>query len=284
MKSVVVTGVSSGIGKAVAVDLLGAGYRVFGSVRKLADGERLSEELGPGFVPLLFDVTNTGAIRRAAAEVERHLDEGEALVGLVNNAGAAAGAGPLLHADLAEVRQQMEINLIGLLAVTQAFAPLLGARRPGPPQPGRIVNISSVGGRMAAPFIGAYAASKHAVEGLSDSLRRELMLYGIDVVVVQPGAVKTAIWDKAEEMDTSAFAGTDYAAAIEKFREEFIARGRRGLEPEAIAAIVRRALEASRPRHRYTALRGRLANWTIPRLLPVRMVDRAISRLFGLHR
>ena len=282
MKSVVVTGVSSGIGRAVAEECAGAGYRVYGSVRRARDADALATALGERFVPLVFDVTDGDAVRAAAARVERDLAPGGVLGGLVNNAGASAGAGPLMHSPLADVRLQLELNVIGLLAVTQAFLPLLGARRPRPATVGRIVNISSVGGRLAAPFIGAYAASKHAVEGLSDALRRELMLYGIDVIVIQPGAIQTAIWDKAAALDVSVFDDTDYAPILGRFRDEFVRRGQAGLPATRVASVVRTALETARPRDRYAIVPQRLVNWTLPRLLPTRWVDRLIAAAVGL--
>ena len=186
MKSIVITGVSTGIGWGAAKVAIQKGFRVFGSVRKAADAQRLSAEFGPNFTPLIFDVTDEAAVAAAARQVREALG-GETLFGLVNNAGVAV-AGPLLHLPIAEFRQQIEINLTGAVIVTQAFAPLLGADKDLKGPPGRIVNISSVGGRNATPFMAPYNASKFALEGLSESLRRELMLFGIEVIVVAPGA------------------------------------------------------------------------------------------------
>ena len=199
MQSVVVTGVSTGIGWGIAKVMTAKGFRVFGSVRKQADADRLKAELGERFSPLIFDVTDEAAVARGAAEVGAALD-GERLWGLVNNAGIAV-AGPLLESTADEFRQQLEVNLVAPMMVIKAFAPLLGTDRARTGPPGRIVNISSVGGRFAAPFVGLYAASKHGLEGLSQSLRRELMLFGIDVIIVAPGSVATPIWDKAEQID-----------------------------------------------------------------------------------
>ena len=189
MKSVVVTGVSTGIGHAAAKVLAQKGFHVFGSVRKEADAERLKKELGDRFTPLIFDVTDEAAIRRAAEEVRAAL-KGETLAGLVNNAGIAV-SGPLIEVDPDDFRKQMDVNVTGPFLVTQAFAPLLGTDKSLKGEPGRIVNISSVGGIRAMPFIGPYAASKFAIEGFSEALRRELMLFGIRVVVIGPGPVKT---------------------------------------------------------------------------------------------
>jgi hypothetical protein len=199
MKSVVVTGSSTGIGWGAAKLLIKKGFRVFGSVRKAADGERLVKEFGPNFVPLLFDVTDQAAVNIAADQVSAALG-GETLFGLVNNAGIAV-AGPVLYLKIDEFRHQLEVNVTGQVITTQAFAPLLGADRSRKGKPGRIVMISSVGGRNATPFMAPYNASKFALEGLSESLRRELMLFGIDVIVIAPGAVATPIWAKAEQVD-----------------------------------------------------------------------------------
>ena len=282
MEYVVVTGVSTGIGLGITRVLTGAGIHVFGSVRRVADAEALAAEFGEHFTPLIFDVTDEAAVRAGAAQVQAKL-AGASLLGLVNNAGIAV-PGPLLHIPIAGFRQQIDVNLTGPLIVTQAFAPLLGAASDFAGTPGRIVMISSVGGRLAGPFLGPYSASKFGMEGLSDSLRRELMLYGIDVVIVEPGAVATPIWDKAEAVDVSQYAATDYAPMLEGYKNYMIADGRKGLPPERIGEVVRHALTTAHPRVRYPALRGQLMGFTIPRLLPARVVDRTIARSLHLTR
>jgi NAD(P)-dependent dehydrogenase (short-subunit alcohol dehydrogenase family) len=281
MQSVVVTGVSTGIGWGIAKVMTAKGFRVFGSVRKQADADRLRAELGERFSPLIFDVTDAAAITRAAAEVRAALAGGR-LWGLVNNAGIAV-AGPLLEASADEFRQQLEVNLIAPMVVIKAFAPVLGTDRTLSGPPGRIVNISSVGGRFAAPFVGLYAASKHGLEGLSDSLRRELMLYGIDVIIVAPGSVATPIWDKAEQIDLAPYQTSPYFEIIKRFRDYMIAEGRKGWPPERLGEVVCEALTAPRPKARYSPVAGRFQNWTLPRMLPTRVVDRIIARTFGLR-
>jgi NAD(P)-dependent dehydrogenase (short-subunit alcohol dehydrogenase family) len=280
MKSVVITGVSTGIGWGATKILIAKGFRVFGSVRKAADGARLKAEFGANFVPLLFDVTDEPAIKRAADEVRVALN-GEKLFGLVNNAGIAV-SGPLLDLNVDEFRQQMEVNVTGPFLVTQSFAPLLGADRSLKGAPGRIVNISSVGGKQAAPFVGPYSASKFALEGMSESLRRELMLFGIDVIIIGPGAVKTEIWNKASEVDITPFANSAYYPSLVKFREYFLSSGKNGLAPERLGRLIHKALTTAKPKVRYAVLRGRLQNWTIPQLLPKRFLDRAIGKAVGL--
>jgi NAD(P)-dependent dehydrogenase (short-subunit alcohol dehydrogenase family) len=190
--------------------------------------------------------------------------------------------GPLLHQPLEEFRQQLEVNLVAPLLVTQAFAPLLGTDRTRIGNPGRIVNISSVGGKMGAPFLGMYAATKHGLEGLSESLRRELMLYGIDVIIVEPGYVNTPILDKAEADDVGRYKATDYGAILDRFSKGFIASGRKGLDPTAIGEVVHSALVARQPKVIYTVLKQKFLNWTLPRLLPARTVDKLISNQLGL--
>ena len=281
MQSVVVTGVSTGIGWGIAKVMTAKGFRVFGSVRKQADAERLRAELGERFSPLIFDVTDAAAVARAAAEVRAALAGGP-LWGLVNNAGIAV-AGPLLETSADEFRKQLEVNLVAPMVVIKAFAPLLGTDRALTGPPGRIVNISSVGGRFAAPFVGLYAASKHGLEGLSDSLRRELMLYGIDVIIVAPGSVATPIWDKAEQIDLSPYQTSPYFGIIKRFRDYMIAEGRKGWSPERLGEVVCEALTAARPKTRYSPVAGRFQNWTLPRMLPTRVVDRIIARTFGIR-
>ena len=279
-QSVVITGASTGIGWATAKVLLGKGFRVFGMVRKQSDADRLSSEFGKDFLPLLADVTDETAVWQAVAQVGAMLN-GERLAGLVNNAGIVVG-GPLLHLEPSELRRQMEVNLVGPFLVTKAFAPLLGSDPGRTGHPGRIVQISSVSGRMGVPFVGAYSASKFALEGMSESLRRELLLYGIDVIVVGPGAVVTPIWDKAQAEDFARFDVTDYGPVIQRFLAFFAEEGKKGLAAEEIGWTVHRALTVSKPKARYAVVPQRLKNWTLPNLLPKRVVDRIIGKQFGL--
>jgi len=276
MKSIVVTGASTGIGRGCARVLIDKGFRVFGSVRKPADAQRLSGEFGSNFTPLMFDVTDSAAITVAASAVEAALG-GTPLFGLVNNAGIAV-AGPLLYIDPDELRRQLEVNVIGQLLVTQAFAPLLAAT--GGDKAGRIVMISSVGGRNASPFVGPYNASKFALEGLSESLRRELMLLGIDVIVVAPGAVATPIWDKAEQIDVSRYSNTPYAKALGAVRDYMLVNGRKGFPPERIGRAAWNALTTAHPRTRYTVTPDPLQDFLV-KTLPKRLVDRMIARKLG---
>jgi NAD(P)-dependent dehydrogenase (short-subunit alcohol dehydrogenase family) len=221
-------------------------------------------------------------VRAAAGEVRAHL-AGRTLAGLVNNAGMGTG-GPLAHQPVDEIRGVFEVNVFGAVTVSQAFIPLLGADRALTGAPGRIVNITSVAGKFAPPFLGDYAMSKHALEAFTEALRRELMIYGIDVIAIGPGAVVTPIWDKAERGDETAYAKTDYAAALKNFKEFFIADGRKGFPPERIGEAIFLALTVAKPRVRYAVVPRRLVNWTIPNLLPKRVIDRLLAKRIGLTR
>jgi NAD(P)-dependent dehydrogenase (short-subunit alcohol dehydrogenase family) len=280
MHSVVVTGVSTGIGRGITKVLLQNGFRVFGSVRKAQDAEHLSREFGEAFTPLLFDVTDEAAVQAAAQQVREQLGV-EILFGLVNNAGIAV-PGPLMHLPAQDFRHQLEVNLVSVLIVTQAFLPLLGADRSLRGKPGRIINMSSVSGTIGYPFVGAYAASKHGLEGFSETLRRELMLYGIDVIVVGPGAIATPIWDKAEQADMSPYAGTDYARSARRVKEFMIRSGKGGLPAEKVGEVVLEALTSPWPRVRYVVARRLSVTRLLIRLLPKRVIDRFIARRLEL--
>jgi NAD(P)-dependent dehydrogenase (short-subunit alcohol dehydrogenase family) len=280
MKSVVVTGVSTGIGWGIVKVLLAEGFRVYGGVRKKADADRLKAEFGANFVPLLFDITDEAAVLAAAREVRAAL-KGETLGGLVNNAGIAV-SGPLLEISVDDFRRQIEINLTGQLIVTQAFAPLLGADPSLTGEPGRIVMMSSVGGRRAFPFIGPYAASKHALEGLSESLRREMMLFGIKVIIIAPGAINTPIWNKAEGIELTAYKNSPFLSALERVRAVTLAISRKGLPPEQVGELVHRVLTIASPRVRYVIVPDRL-QYFVSKILPRSVLDRLIARRLGLQ-
>lgn len=279
MKAIVITGVSTGIGYAAAADLTGRGYHVFGSVRRAADAERLQAEWGERFTPLLFDVTDGEKVRTAVAQVESVVGD-SGLAALINNAGVAI-PGPLLHLPLDDFRYQFEVNVFGLLDVTQQFLPLLGARQQAQQPPGRLINISSVSGRIAYPFLGAYAASKHAVEAMSDALRRELLLYGIEVIVIEPGTVRTPIVGKfAAEVER--FMGTDYGRILAPMHASVAERERSAIPVERVTAVIRTALETPRPKTRYPIPRKWFSGWFLPRLLPDRWLDRLVARSLKL--
>jgi NAD(P)-dependent dehydrogenase (short-subunit alcohol dehydrogenase family) len=280
MKSVVITGASTGIGHACAKLLLDKGFRVFGSVRKAADADRLKGEFGANFTPLLFDVTDEAAVLAAAREVRTALN-GETLAGLVNNAGIAV-PGPVLELAADEFRHQMNVNVIGPIIATQAFGPLLGADASLRGPKGRVVMISSVAGKNGNPLTPAYSASKHALEGLSESLRRELMLFGIDVVIVAPGPVKTPIWSKGQgAFDIDKYRNSPYLPSLQKVTAYMQHLDSIGLPPGKIADVVYDALTLPKPKVRYQIAPDPMRH-LITAVLPKRMVDKIIAKRVGL--
>lgn len=280
MKHVVITGVSTGIGRASAIYLAEHGFHVWGSVRHERDAGTIKEKLGDRFSALVFDVTDAPAIEEARDQVAAALEDG-LLAGLVNNAGIAE-SGPLAHISLDDLRYQVEVNTIAPLAVTQAFLPLLGMNQESGRPRGRIVNISSVSGRRALPFLGPYAMSKFALEAQSDSLRRELMVYGVDVIVLQPGPIKTEIWEKAERIDMSKYENTGFIEHLKTYKAMALKEGRAGLPVDKVAESVHRALTTARPKTRYVITQNNLATKAISALVPDRWVDAVAARILGL--
>jgi NAD(P)-dependent dehydrogenase (short-subunit alcohol dehydrogenase family) len=268
-----VTGVSTGIGAATVQALLARGYRVFGTVRRARDAAAVQ---AAGATPVICDVSYPPGITRARDTVEREL-RGQPLRALVNNAGIPA-VGPIELVEMETVRRVLDVNVLGVVAVTQAFLPLLRAAR------GRIVNVSSVSARLALPFNAPYAASKFALEGLSDSLRRELAPVGVGVTVIQPGSVQTAIWDKIAAVELERFAGSVYEPALRRLRELALRSGARGIAPEVVAAAIVRALDAPRAPVRILVTgRDRLMQRLIP-FLPARLLDRLVARQIATGR
>jgi NAD(P)-dependent dehydrogenase (short-subunit alcohol dehydrogenase family) len=271
--TVLVTGGSTGIGEATVMHLRELGFSPIAAVRKDEDAERLE---GRGLRTTRIDVTDADQIAAA-----REALGDEPLAGLVNNAGIAVAA-PLEFLPIDRLRQQLEINLIGQAAVTQAFLPALRRGR------GRIVNVSSIGGRVGLPLVGAYNASKFGLEGLSDSLRRELRPHGVDVILIEPGGVKTPIWKKGEELademleDVPPEAERLYGRMIAAVRTgtQRIAR-ETGIEPSEVAEVIGTALTSSRPRARYLVGSDAKQRAVMAKLLPARVMDRLIIRALG---
>ena len=277
-KTVLITGVSTGIGMGTAQQFIRKGYKVIGSVRKDADAERLKKQLGPDFIPIVFDVTDEKQVQLAAVELEKKLS-GSGLAGLINNAGIATG-GPLADMSMDTIRQHFEVNVFGLLNVTKAFLPLLGARQGHSVQPGKIINISSVAGKIGVPFLGAYSGSKFAVEGLSESLRKELQLYGIDVLLIGPGNVITPIWDKSGNVET--YKTSAFYNMYKRFYEYIITESKNGYTIDEFGQHVLTIFEKKKPSVRYALVKERMKDWIIPRLLPSRMLDRMLGKATGL--
>ncbi|WP_372371112.1 SDR family oxidoreductase [Candidatus Uabimicrobium sp. HlEnr_7] len=280
MKYIVVTGASTGIGKDICVHLLKEGYFVFGSVRNEQDAQKLTTEFSERFTPLVFDVTNRDDINKAVKKVQEITSE---LFCLVNNAGIAV-PGPLMHIPVNQFREQFAVNVFGVLDVTQAFLPLLGAKFPQKYPPGKIINISSVGGKMFNPFIGAYNASKHALECMSDVLRVELNIYGIDVVIIEPGVIKTPIWEKSSSYDLSAYKKTDYAESLEIFQGFVNKMVENAIDPKYVSQLVAKILRKRKPKPRYPLPDRPITGWIIPRLMPTRLLDKLMIKFIGLQK
>jgi NAD(P)-dependent dehydrogenase (short-subunit alcohol dehydrogenase family) len=278
-KYVVVTGVSSGIGYHIADELVKHHFHVFGSVRNENDGQRIKKDLGVEFTTLVFDVRDKKALQSAVDQVKSVIGN-TGLRGLVNNAGIAV-SGPLMHIPLKDVKHQFDVNVFGLLSVTQSFLPLLGAKKHVPFPPGRIINISSISGRIAFPFMGPYSASKYALEALSDALRRELKLYGIDVIVVEPSNIATPIWNKVP--DLRVYEKTDYINVMSRITNLATDEERKDFLPvEMVSQQVRKILTIRKPKTRYIICRNKLFGWWLPRLLPDRWLDNIVENRLRL--
>jgi len=282
MKNIIITGVSSGIGLGATREFCRQGYRVFGSVIKREDAQPLIEEFKDSYIPLVFDVRNDQSVQKAVQEVKKTIGN-QGLSGLINNAGIAVG-GPLMHLPIHELQNQFEVNLFGLLRVTQAFLPLLGAQKNCPFPPGKTLNISPAAGKLAHPFLGPYVSSKRAMEGLSHSLRRELQIYGIDVIIIGPGAVKTAIWDKgsAQEINQE-YLNTDYIRPMQRFQKEIVKVGKNGFSIDYLGKCLLKIMETKKPKTRYAIVPNKFKKWTLMRLIPDRILDQMIAKGLGLQ-
>jgi NAD(P)-dependent dehydrogenase (short-subunit alcohol dehydrogenase family) len=278
--AVLVTGTSSGIGRATAQALVKAGFRVFAGVRKPEDGEALRREAGEGIVPTRMDLTDPASIAAAVEQVQAQVGS-SGLAGVVNNAGIGL-SGPLELLPLRALRQQFEVNVLGQVAVIQAFLPLLRLGR------GRIVNIGSIGDRLSIPFGGALCGSKSAFAAMTDSLRLELAPFGIRVCLIEPGAIATPAVDKtlgdpdAVFREAGAEAAQRYRAVFHRFTERAQARERSGSPPEVVAQAVLHALTARRPPARTLVGKGSRVLATLAWLLPPVLLDRVRGRALGL--
>jgi len=273
--TVVVTGASTGIGAACALDCAGRGMTVFAGVRDPLAGESLAAKGGPSLIPIMLDVTDEQSIMRSTEVVQRVVGEG-GLGGLVNNAGIVIGS-PLEVIPLSQLRKQLEVNVIGQIAVTQAFLPLLRRGR------GRIVNMGSIAGRGTIPLLGPYSASKFALEALTDALRMELQPWGIQVSIIEPGAIATPLWEKSAkeardiEASVSEEAKALYGEAVVRIRAAIAQAAQRAIAPEAVVRAVHHALTAARPHTRYlVGSDARLRAWMV-KWLPDRIQDRLLG-------
>lgn len=273
---IVVTGASTGIGRACALHFDRIGFRVFAGVRRDEDAERLRADGSERLTPVMIDVTDSASIRQAADRVAAELGE-QPLKGLVNNAGIAV-SGPVEYLPIEEVRKQLEVNFIGQVAVTQAFLPMLRRSR------GRVVNIGSVGGEVALPFLSPYAASKHAIEGFSDSLRREVGSLGVHVSVVRPGAIQSEIWERGNAAADEVLAKVPpealdvYGDAVRGARAAANQRAQEAIPAQEVADVVEHAITSDRPKTRYVVGRTGKAMVALERWLPDRVFDRLVAR------
>jgi NAD(P)-dependent dehydrogenase (short-subunit alcohol dehydrogenase family) len=264
MKSVVITGASTGIGYELSKVFVNNDYTVFGSVRKKEDADKILAELGDKFIPLLFDVTDQEGIDAAVETVRGKIGD-SGLTGLINNAGVAIG-GPIQYLNMEKFRYQFDVNFFGLIAVTKAFLPLLGAVKGYPFPPGRIMNMSSVSGKIPFPLLSPYCSSKFALEAFSHALRSEMIPYGIKVIIMGPGSIKTPIWGKAPE-PSEKILQTVYGKALSKFYKRTQETGENGLEADVFAERTFRIFEAKNPKYRYSILKNKFKLYTLPRLL-----------------
>jgi NAD(P)-dependent dehydrogenase (short-subunit alcohol dehydrogenase family) len=280
-KNILITGASTGIGYDVTKIFVANGYTVFGSVRKQTDADRLQKDLGENFKPLLFDVADYDAVDKSAKWLEKEIGD-VGLGGLINNAGIAVG-GPLMDLSIDDYKHQFDVNVFGLIKVTQAFLPLLGAKANHPSAPGKIIQISSVSGRMGMPFVSPYVGSKHAVEGITECLRKELLLYGIDVVLIEPGPIKTPIWEKSMNPLFDKFKDSVYLPSMKKSHEKFMGPAvEKALPSQKAAQIIFKEFEKKRSSARKIIIAQKFKNWTLPRLLPTRTMDKLIGKALGL--
>ncbi len=273
--AVVITGTSTGIGRATAERLAGLGFKVYAGVRKASDAPEAA-----GIIPLTLDVTDAASIAAAAATVTAQVGDA-GIRGLVNNAGVSV-PGPLEFLPLEDLRYQLEVNVVGPIAVTQAFLPLVRRGR------GRIVIVGSIGGKMSTPFIGAYHASKYAIEALSDSLRQELRMFGIKVSLVEPGGVKTPFWERGRSAADDMLARVPedahehYGETMANVREVSHKFEGRGVTPDVVAKAIQHALTARNPKTRYLVGMDARAQSIIKRVLPDQVLDRVVAWQMGI--
>lgn len=279
-KSVVITGASTGIGAACALHLDKLGLRVFAGVRRQADAEALKSKASSRLVAIALDVADSLSVSTAASAVAGAVGDA-GLDGLVNNAGVVV-TGPVEFLPLPELRHQLEINVVGQVAVTQAFLPLIRAAR------GRIVNMGSIAGRLATPFSSAYGASKFALEALTDALRLELAPWGISVSIIEPGAVATPIWEKGMKNGAAMLAAAPpealvlYAEALEAFKRTSEHAAKNAADPMDVARAVEHALTAAKPKTRYVVGRRARIGAAMALLVPDRMRDTMVAKAMRL--
>ena len=282
MRAVLITGVSSGIGESIADELLSTNeFIVIGSVRNVDDAKNLKDQY-ENFYEVIFDVTNKEAILKGKIEVEKILKENNSYLScLINNAGIAIG-GPVRYLDVDFFRHQFEVNFFGLIEVTKIFLDLLIDSNKYKMK-NKIINIGSISGKRSYPFVAPYTSSKHALEGFSDSLRRELMIHELDVILLEPGPIKTPIWDKVPDIEKNPFLNTEYGESLRKFNKGYLKTVEAdGFPPKIIGEKVFNIMQTNTPKTRYVITPKIIKNYFIPGFLPDRWVDRMIGKMLGL--
>ena len=282
MRSVLITGVSTGIGKAIAEELLNSDFLVIGSVRNLSDADSLRDKYKDNFFPVKFDVTKKDEIEAGKKEVEKILSENNSYLScVINNAGIALG-GPVRYLDVDIFRKQFEVNFFGLIEVTKCFLDLLIDSNKYKMK-NKIINIGSISGKRSYPFVGPYTASKHALEGFTDALRRELLIHDVDVVLIEPGPIRTPIWEKAPDIEDNPFLNTEYEISLRKFNKGYLkVIETEGYRPDVIGKKVVSIMQTNTPKTRYVITPNILKNYLIPGFLPDRWVDKMIGKMLGL--
>ena len=276
MKSIVITGTSTGIGYASSKLFIENGYQVFGSVRNEADADKVSSELGSNFVPLIFDVTDEAAVKNSVKIVEDQIGD-QKLSGLINNAGLGV-IGTIQSLSAEQFKYQFDVNVLGVFHCCQAYLDLLGADKNRKGDPGKIINISSISGEIGMPFMSAYNMSKFGLEGFSEGIRRELLMYGIDVVVIAPGPVKTPIWKKINQKDeVKRYDNSDFRESVSRAMKMTEKMEQAGCEPSVIAERALSIIENSKNKTRYRIDPTRIQNIML-QLFPKRVADRMIAK------
>jgi NAD(P)-dependent dehydrogenase (short-subunit alcohol dehydrogenase family) len=279
-KTILITGCSTGLGFAAARAFAERGYRVIATVRSEDDARRVKAECKGNIHSVICDVTVKEQVAELPGTVRRITGDG-VLDGLINNAGIILAPGPVEFQKMEDIRAQFDVNVFGMMAVTIALLPLLGTAGPVRKQPGRIINISSIEGRVASPFISAYAATKHAIEGFSHSLRRELRLFGIKVIIAAPGGIQTEMFRK-NTFPVGPLVGTAYEGAFRKLNSLVKQMEKESASAEEVARFLVRVFEARRPKARYAHSRTFMDGpWTI--LIPDLWYDAMLGRLLGLQ-
>ena len=281
MRSVLVTGVSTGIGRSIAEELLKSDFIVIGSVRNKEDAKYLEEHYSDNFCSVVFDVTKKDEIDKAKIEVEKILEQKKSYLScIINNAGIAIG-GPVRYLTVDNFRKQFEVNFFGLIEVSKTFLDLLIDSNKYKMK-NKIINIGSISGKRSYPFVGPYTSSKFALEGFTDAFRRELLMHDIDVILIEPGPIRTPIWEKTPDIDNNPFIGTEFEKPLRKFTKGYLAIGQKGFPPKVIGDKVVEIMNTNHPKTRYVITPNKIKNYLMPGFLPDRIVDRMIGKMLGI--